>query len=168
MSAGVRRDVQCDTVREEFRMRYDVVKIKKGKITKVIGSSIDMQLAVRRSFMHMLYVIRYITLLGWAVSCSVTHIFSIKPDLVFVLNNRMRQKNDACIDRHGTVFAVRAYKVNWNGEHIKWAIHWTNRMSCGNIYTNDWHRTWAWKQCCRKHASANFQGELRQSLYSDV
>ena len=63
MSAGVRRDVQCDAVRGEFRMRYDVVKIKKGKITKVIGSSIDMQLAVRRNFMHMLYVIRYITLL---------------------------------------------------------------------------------------------------------
>ena len=55
-------------------MRYDVVKIKNGRITTVISSSMDMQLAVRGNVMHMFYVIRYITSSERAVSCSVTYI----------------------------------------------------------------------------------------------
>ena len=54
------------------------------------------------------------------------------------------------------------------GDPMWWTCMALDRMSCRHSYTNDWHRTWAWKQGCRRLSSAIFQGVLWKSCYSDI
>ena len=58
MSEGVRRDVRSPELTQGRLMRYDVVKIQKGKITKLIGSGMDLQVALSRIIMAVLHINR--------------------------------------------------------------------------------------------------------------
>ena len=87
-------------------MRYDVVKIKKGRITSVINSSMDMQLAVRGNVMHMLYVIRYITSSDLAVSCSVTYTACHVASFVQTIDIEPEPGNNAVQNMHMRTFKV--------------------------------------------------------------